>query len=134
MMVGYYTEDGYAFSAAAAESSFLKVIAEPGLGQVYIFEIDAVVIGYLVLTFGFSFEYRGRDAFIDELFIKPEYRGQGIGSSALDFAEDECKKAGVNALHLEVERDKVRTIELYRRHGFANNDRFLMTKWLAKPS
>ena len=39
-----------------------------------------------------------------------------------------CRAAGVHALHLEVERDKRRAIDFYRRAGFEDHDRYLMTK------
>ena len=37
---------------------------------------------------------------------------------------------GVNAIHLEVDRGNDPACELYRRAGYQDHDRFLMTKWL----
>jgi ribosomal protein S18 acetylase RimI-like enzyme len=37
---------------------------------------------------------------------------------------------GVHTLHLEVERKNVRAHHLYRKMGFEDHDRYLMTKWL----
>ncbi len=88
------------------------------------------VVGYLAVTLGFSLEYRGRDAFIDELFIEPGSRGLGLGREALEIAERYCRECGVRALHLEVERHHQSAFELYRRTGFEDHDRYLMTKWL----
>jgi ribosomal protein S18 acetylase RimI-like enzyme len=36
----------------------------------------------------------------------------------------------VNAIHLEVDRGNHPALELYRRIGYQDHDRFLMTKWL----
>ena len=44
-----------------------------------------IAVGYLVLTLGYSLEYGGRDAFIDEVYIRSSYRGRGIGTAALTF-------------------------------------------------
>jgi ribosomal protein S18 acetylase RimI-like enzyme len=37
---------------------------------------------------------------------------------------------GVSAVHLEVDRGNDPAFELYRRVGYEDHDRFLMTKWL----
>jgi GNAT superfamily N-acetyltransferase len=84
----------------------------------------------MAVALGFSFEYRGREAFVDELFIAESHRGRGLGREALEIAEAYCREAGVNALHLEVERHREDALELYRRRGFTDHGRTLMTKWL----
>jgi ribosomal protein S18 acetylase RimI-like enzyme len=91
---------------------------------------DEHYVGYVVLTVSFSFEYRGYDAFIDELYIAEEYRRQGIGRRALEFVEIAAAKLGINAIHLEVSDGNDPAIGLYRWAGYASNERFLMTKWL----
>lgn len=88
--------------------------------------------GYVVLTLSFSFEYRGRDAFIDELYVEPAYRRRGFGRMLMEFAEQRAKELGVNALHLEVDHGNDPAMELYRNIGYADHDRYLMTKWLTK--
>jgi ribosomal protein S18 acetylase RimI-like enzyme len=78
-----------------------------------------------------SLEFGGRDAFIDELYVRPAYRGQGIGTKVLKFADEVCRSAGVQALHLEVERKNVKAQTFYRKVGFQDHDRYLMTRWIA---
>lgn len=85
-----------------------------------------------VLCLGFSLEYKGRDAFVDEIYIRAAFRGQGLGKRALEFPEAECRALGVQALHLEVERANTNAQEVYRKHGFIDQDRYLMTKPLGK--
>lgn len=133
MMRRYYTEDGYPFAEAEARDAVLNLIREEHLGRLWVAHEADCVVGYLAVTLGFSLEYRGRDAFIDELFIAEEYRGRGLGSEALAVAEAYCHALGVKALHLEVERHRAAAQALYRRVGFVPHDRHLMTKWLRKP-
>jgi GNAT superfamily N-acetyltransferase len=83
-----------------------------------------------VLACGFSLEYRGRDAFVDELYVRPDRRDRGIGSRILDAMEAECRRRGIVALHLEVDHDNPDGRRLYLRRGFADHARHLMTKWL----
>lgn len=108
-----------------------KILNDEALGRVWLLQDGNDLIGYIVLTFGYSLEFRGRDAFIDELYIRESYRRQGIGTNALQFVEDVCPSLGVEALHLEVDRKNTAAQSLYRKVGFADHDRYLMTKWIA---
>jgi GNAT superfamily N-acetyltransferase len=86
----------------------------------------------LALTFGFSFEYGGRDAFIDEFFIKEGFRGKGIGKLVLKLLEPLALEAGVQTLHLEVEPHNSAGNQLYLNAGFKSNDRILLNKAIHK--
>ncbi len=130
MMRRYYAEDGYPFVEAQAREAVSELLADERLGRVWVADAGDTVIGYLAVTLGFSLEYRGRDAFVDELFISEDHRGQGLGREALGIAEAYCRERGVRALHLEVERHRGAALELYRRVGFEQHDRRLMTKEL----
>ena len=110
---------------------FDQFVRDSPYGRVWLIVDGECPVGYVVLTVSFSFEYRGYDAFIDELYIAKEYRRQGIGRRAMEFVEDAARDLGVNAIHLEVTDGNDPAIGLYRRVGYAGNERFLMTKWLS---
>lgn len=131
MMRDYYAQDGYTFVDAEARAAALMLISDPSLGRLWVTCDGTTVVGYVAVAFGFSFEYRGREAFVDELLIAESHRGRGLGREALELAEAYCREAGVNALHLEVERHREQALELYRRRGFSDFGRYLMTKWLS---
>jgi ribosomal protein S18 acetylase RimI-like enzyme len=42
--------------------------------------------------------------------------------------EEACRDHGITALHLEVERTNLRAAALYRRLGFRDHDRYLLTQ------
>jgi GNAT superfamily N-acetyltransferase len=107
------------------ERGMRELIADANLGRLFI--TDGA---YLVITFGFSLEFGGRDAFVDELYVADEARGQGLGTLALEVAEAACREAGIHALHLEVEHVNARARALYERTGYQAHDRHLMTKKL----
>jgi len=109
------------------------LLNHPERGRVWVLAVDEKLVGYIILTLGFSFEFFGTDAFIDELYILPEYRRRGFGLHAVQFLEVEANKLGVNAVHLEVDEGNDAAFELYRRMGFEDHRRFLMTKWLQHP-
>jgi ribosomal protein S18 acetylase RimI-like enzyme len=120
----------YFFDEPAVREVLRKFLASPELGQAWVFFDGETPAGYIVLTFGYSFEYHGRDSFIDELYIEPQYRRQGIGKRAMQFVEERARELGVNAIHLEVDQSNEPAAELYRRTGYDDHARFLMTKWL----
>jgi GNAT superfamily N-acetyltransferase len=126
----YYAFDRHPYDRDAVRAALEGLLHDPGLGRVWLIRDGAIPIGYIVLTLGYSLEYRGRDAFIDELYIRERYRGRGVGRQALAFVERECRALGVHALHLEVERANTGAQQFYRRAGFIDQGRFLLNKWL----
>ena len=131
MMRDLYAHDGLApLDEGVARRALLGVIGDGTLGRVFLILRANEVAGYAVLTFGYSLEFHGRDAFVDEIYLRPEYRGLGIGKRALQFLTEVCIAEGVNALHLEVERENTSAQMVYRKFGFEDHDRYLMTKWL----
>jgi diamine N-acetyltransferase len=129
-----YAEDGsIPFVRDRVSAALLTLMGDDSLGRVWLIEVDGSAAGYLVAVWGFSLEWHGRDAFVDELFVDPAHRRRGLGTAALRRAETECLAAGVRALHLEVERSNPRAQALYRREGYRDHDRYLMTKRLGQP-
>jgi ribosomal protein S18 acetylase RimI-like enzyme len=126
----FFAEDGYAFDAEESRRNLARLLAEPGLGRVFVLEEAGSLAGYLVLTFGFSLEFGGRDALVDELYVAPGQRGRGLGTQALAAAEAACRGLEIRTVHLVVERHKAGARELYRRLGFVAPERDVMTKRL----
>jgi len=127
-MQEFYTCDHIAFEEAGARSALTTLLSDASLGRAWLIGAKGEAIGYVVLVFGFSLEYHGRDAFLDELYIREDYRGQGIGALALQFLEEVCRSLGIRALHLEVSHDNTKAQSVYRRAGFKDHDRYLMTR------
>ena len=118
------------FDESAAHAAFHQFLSLPEFGRIWLLYDGPALVGYIILTIGFSFEFRGHDAFVDELYIVPSHRRRGFGRQAMAFVEQKAHEMGVNAVHLEVDRGNDPALELYRRAGYRDHDRFLMTKWL----
>lgn len=124
----YYTEDGYEFDHLAARDAVETLIQDEKLGRLWVAGNDQNVEAYLAVTRGFSLEYQGADAFIDELYVASPCRGKGLGREALNVAMEYCRSTGIKALHLEAERHRKTALAIYRNAGFEDHDRYLMTK------
>ncbi len=130
MMAAFYALNAYPFEQEVTEQNIEVLAQNPSLGRLYLIQDRDENVGYMALTFGFSFEYRGRDALIDEIYLKPAYQGQGIGAKAMEFLEAEAQQIGVHALHLEVETHNEKAKRLYAQQGFRSAKRSLLTKRL----
>ncbi len=124
------TFDGRAFDAARARAALERLLDDEALGRAWVIEADGGPVGYAVLTLGYSLEFHGRDAFIDELFVATGARGWGIGTAVVERLAEEARALGARALHLEVERANTDAQRLYRRLGFRDHDRYLLTRRL----
>jgi GNAT superfamily N-acetyltransferase len=130
MMRDYYAFDHLPFDEHAAESALEPLLADARLGEVWLAERDGAPLGYGVLCFGWSLEFHGRDAFVDEIFLVPESRGTGLGRRLLEHLENRARERGVGTIHLEVERENHRAHGVYRAGGYVDHDRFLLSKRL----
>ena len=126
----FFAEDHYAYSEDETRANLALLLGEPSLGRLFAIDDGGSVVGYLALVFGFSLEFSGRNAVVDELYLEPAHRGRGLGTKALAAAEELCRELGIRAIHLVVERYKKDAQALYRRLGFVAYDRVLMTKVL----
>lgn len=129
----FYAAEGYRFDERVARDAVHGLMADPDRGRLWVLADGGAVHGYLAVTFGWSLEFGGRDAFVDELYLAPSHRGRGLGAAAMALAETACRAAGVRALHLEVEHANAAGRALYDRSGFADHARTLMTKRLTRP-
>lgn len=132
-MADFYAIDGYPFDAELTRKNLQKFISNNSSGFIRFIHENGELAGYFIVCFGFSFEFGGRDAFLDELYLLPRFRGRGIGTKAVEYCIEEAGSFGVKALHLEVEMKNEPAFSLYKRMGFKEHPRRLMTKYITEP-
>ena len=81
----------------------------------YIFEASGEVQGYAMVAKSFSTEFGKPCIWIEDLYIKDEYRGSGLGSRFLDYIAKKYQNA---ILRLEVEKENKRAVRVYEKNGF----------------
>ena len=77
---------------------------------------DGAVIGYAMVAKSFSTEFGRPCLWIEDLYLREGFRGQGAGSAFLRFIGQKYPNA---LLRLEAERENERAIRVYRRSGFS---------------
>ncbi len=81
----------------------------------YVIKEGNSIIGYGMIAKSFSTEFGKPCIWFEDLYIKPEYRSKGIGSSYFKYIQD--KYPGC-IYRLEVAKENVLAIELYHKNGF----------------
>ena len=81
----------------------------------YVFEENSVLLGYGMLAKSFSTEFGKPCVWIEDLYLKEESRGKGIGSAFLQFVATSYPDA---VLRLEAEEENHCAIATYHKNGF----------------
>lgn len=127
----YYAFDGHGYDREKARAALIPLLENSSFGRAWIILDSQAPVGYAVLCFGYSLEWLGRDAFVDEFFLREEYRGRGWGKKTMAFLEADARKLGVRVLHLEVIDQNEAALNLYRKLGFRAHQSTFLSKWIA---
>lgn len=126
MMREFYGIDGYPMDESRSRELFREFLDNEDLGKCWLILFDGDVVGYVILTFVFSFEFGGKMAFVDELYISDRARGKGIGKETVAFIQAEARILDVKMLYLEVEHHNTLAQKLYLSGGFSEHKRKFM--------
>ncbi len=126
MMQDFYAIDNYPIDTAVSKSLLTEFIENENLGKGWLILDNDIPVGYVILTFVFSFEYKGRIAFLDELYISAKARGKGMGKKTVDFIHEQALDLAINIIYLEVEGHNTIAQKLYLSKDFVVHNRKLM--------
>jgi GNAT superfamily N-acetyltransferase len=85
------------------------------------------IVGVAYVAIILSAEHCGKAGWLEELYVMPEYRSQGVGSALLTAVLERARELGIVAIDLEVDVAHRRAESLYRRFGFRPLDR---SRWV----
>ena len=96
------------------ERAFEELMRSEEYAVCYLLTDDETPAGYALLQKTYSREAGGMCIWIDEIYLRPAFRGKGLGKEFFAFAET----LGAARLRLEAEPDNARAIKLYTALGF----------------
>ena len=119
MMEIFYASDALLVhpETAVLEKMLDDALADTPYLTGYGFVLEGVLAGYGMVTRSYSTERGGICVWIEDIYIKPEYRGRGIGSAFLRFVEE--TNPGAVRLRLEAEPENERAMAVYEKAGFS---------------
>jgi GNAT superfamily N-acetyltransferase len=132
MMQKFYAVDNYPIDIEVSKKLFHDFITNENLGKSWLIYCDETIVGYVILTFIFSFEYNGKIAFLDELFIFENARGKGIGKITLEFLHNQAIHNNLKLIYLEIESHNKIAKNLYLSNNYTIHNRQIM-KRITKP-
>lgn len=124
----FYASDAVLHSIPDAYhiNAFEEMMRSEQYAEGYFIEQDARPAGYALLAKTYSHECGGMVLWIEEIYIAPEFRGNGLGKEFFDYLETEYKS--VSRFRLELEPGNEKAERLYRRLGFEPLDYRQMVK------
>ena len=131
MMQDFYAIDNYPIDSEVTKILFQEFIANENLGKAFLIcHSDegriSEIVGYAIITYIFSFEYQGKMAFFEELYLIDAARGRGIGQEAIEFVKNFAKSQNVKMMYLEVENNNQKAQKLYLANDFVIHNRTIM--------
>ncbi len=90
-------------------------VSDSPYAEGYIIENDGIILGYAMIAKSYSTEFGKMCIWIEDLYLKEDYRGLGVGKQFFDFLTE--KFTGC-IFRLEVEEENTRAIRLYQKCGF----------------
>jgi ribosomal protein S18 acetylase RimI-like enzyme len=93
-----------------------------GRGEATVLLAGEAPDGLAVLRFRIAVWTGGPEAHLQELYVVPALRGQGIGRALLGAAMDAARAAGATGIDLNTSTDDRAAIGLYESCGFTNHE------------
>jgi GNAT superfamily N-acetyltransferase len=117
-------EDIAGFDARRVEGLLHAALFVDGRARCWLAEQACKVGGYLLAVPVFSLEHGGMMAEIDEFFVTPAFRRQGIGAALLLEAENVLRESGVRRLQLQLGSGNARARDFYAARAYARRSGF----------
>lgn len=131
MVFHFYEEydTNHIITAENINKTIQHFISHPDHGSFRCIYLNDVLVGYAILINFWSNEYGGTIVFIDELYFKPSFRNQGLGTQFLKVLE--LKFPNINTFALEVSPSNKVAYDLYIKNGFVQNKNNTLIKVLS---
>jgi GNAT superfamily N-acetyltransferase len=127
LLVAFNAGEQIAWNTRTGRPALDRLLASDDLGVVIVVEHDAALIGYAIVTWGFDLEFAGRDAMVTDVFVVPDHRQHRAGVALIDAVIATAHAGGAGAVHLAVDPANPAAVGLYRRAGFVQSHRVLMS-------
>ena len=109
-----------------------RVVADGTRGFILLARDDLRIVGVAYVATILSAEHCGPVAWLEELYVTPSLRCQGIGTALVTAILERAREMDIVAIDLEIDAGHSRAESLYRRFGFRRLDRSRWVRELTK--
>ena len=99
---------------------FTRLLALDDIVAVLAKDGDGTPVGFALLSLRPAIWFDGPVSQLEELYVVPDLRSQGIGTQLLDLSRRLVRDLGSPEMHINVDEVDVDTRRFYERHGFRN--------------
>ncbi len=117
MMKNFYSSDAVYTNGSVEifERDINNCINENPYLEGYIFYSKDRILGYAMIAKSFSTEFGKPCIWLEDLYIKPEFRGNGIIPKFIDYVKNIFTDS---IFRLEVEKENSHAVHVYKKKGF----------------
>jgi len=112
-------EADFAPDAVKQRRALELVLGEPAIGRVYVAREGEQVLAMASLLYTVSTAEGGKAAWLEDLVVRPQRRGQGIGTMLLEHVAARARAEGVTRIILLTDVDNALAQRFYRSVGFS---------------
>lgn len=101
------------------ENAFDEAIKGNPFTELYILEQEGTIAGYAAVAVTYTTEGGGKTLWLDELYIKEQFRGKGLGRSVIEYLKSDMT---VKRIRLEITPQNFGAERLYKSLDFYGCD------------
>ena len=106
----------------AQSKGLAMIIDNPDAGVVFVYEVDGIIQGMVLLLFTISTALGKKVALLEDLIVTPDFRGKGLGASLVQRGLECALDKGCGRVTLLTDHDNEAAHKMYRKCGFAKSD------------
>ncbi|MFO0900284.1 MAG: GNAT family N-acetyltransferase [Pirellulales bacterium] len=121
LAVLYAQEAEFIFERTTQERGLRLILAAPALGQIFVARDEERLLGMVNLLFTISTAEGAPACWLEDVVVRPESRGVGIGGQLVEHAIDYARRHGFRRISLLTDRTNEAAQRFYARHGFVSS-------------
>lgn len=119
LLAGLFEEVEHTLGFDEIAGIFAEMEADDHHSTLLALNEDGDAVGVITMVESLSLSAGGRYGVINELYVVPDYRSEGVGKMLLDFAKELGGQRGWTRLELTTPGDEFdKTLRFYEREGF----------------
>lgn len=125
----FFREEGFSTPAQRMRASLRTMVTAPG-SAVFLAWRGSEAVGVATVTTSVGLEY-GRSAELEDLYVLPQERGNGVASALIEAVCGWCYEKQVSVVLVTVTPEGAtehQLTEFYRRRGFADTGRVILER------
>ncbi len=88
--------------------------------EMYVIMVDNKLVGFVTL----KPDNKNKEVYVDELWLKLDYQGKGLGKALINFIEKEARKEGMKKIIL-MANQKAGAVKFYEKLNYKEKHRFV---------